>query len=289
MNAPATESAVHTTPPMIRAAVIPAVPLRPTATMISEARMRVIRVIPLTGFDPTIAIAFAATVVNRNAITPTMSRPTTACQMLSTTPNMKNANTARRVTAIPITMIFIEISFWVLITSASASVFLRLNSLAARPTADLITPNDFTIPTIPAVAMPPMPMCLAYSLNIWSADISPMVWVMPECIRSMTWPPQMRFIRGIITSHTRKLPQQMMNAYLSPTMYPSPSTAAPVFTLRSTLALSASAAPHGSTLLVRVSPQSPNVDTMKSYSPPIRPLTSSVLAPLPPPSPLTST
>ena len=161
INAPATESAVHTTPPIIRAAVIPAVPFSPTATITIEARMRVMRVIPLTGLDPTIAIAFAATVVNRNAITPTMSTPTTACQMLSTTPNAKKPNTTARVTAIPITTIFIDMSLWVLITSASAPSFFLLNSLAASPRADFITPKDFTMPTIPAVAMPPMPICLA--------------------------------------------------------------------------------------------------------------------------------
>ena len=66
---------------------------------------------PLTGFDPTIAIAFAATVVNRNAMIPTMSTPTTACQMLSTTPRAKNPNTTSSVTTIPITTIFIEMSF----------------------------------------------------------------------------------------------------------------------------------------------------------------------------------
>ena len=74
----------------------------------------------------------------------------------------------------------------------------------------------------------------------------------------------MRFMRGMMTSHTRKLPQQMMKAYLSPTMYPRPRTAAPVFTLRTTFAFSANAAPHGRTFVVRVSPQSPKVDTMKS-------------------------
>ena len=161
MNAPATESAVHTTPPMISAAVIPAVPLRPTATITREARMRVMRVIPLTGFEPTIAIALAATVVKRNAMMPTISTPTTACQMLSTTPIAKNPNTTARVMTIPITTIFIEMSLCVLITSASSPLFFLLNSLAARPRADFITPNDLTMPTIPAVAMPPMPICLA--------------------------------------------------------------------------------------------------------------------------------
>ena len=93
---------------MISAAVMPAVPFRPTDTIIRDARMRVMSVMPLTGFDPTIAIALAATVVKRNAMIPTIRRPTTACQMLSTTPNMKNANTAMSVMAIPMTMIFIE-------------------------------------------------------------------------------------------------------------------------------------------------------------------------------------
>ena len=110
MNAPATESAVQTTPPMISAAVIPAVPFNPTDTIIIEARIRVIRVIPLTGFEPTIAMALAATVVNRNAMIPTMRTPTTACQMLSTTPKAKNPNTTARVMMMPTTTIFIEIS-----------------------------------------------------------------------------------------------------------------------------------------------------------------------------------
>ncbi len=105
----------------------------------------------------------------------------------------------------------------------------------------------------------------------------------------MTCPPHIRFIRGMITSHTRKLPQQMMKAYLRPTIYPSPRTAAPVFILSTTFALSARAAPHGRIFVVSVSPHRPKVDTMKSYSPPISPLTSSVLAPFPPLSPLTST
>jgi DNA modification methylase len=52
--------------------------------------MSVIRVIPLTGLEPTIAIALAATVVKRKAMTPTISTPTTACQILSTTPSAKN-------------------------------------------------------------------------------------------------------------------------------------------------------------------------------------------------------
>ena len=111
-----------------------------------------------TGLEPTIAMALAATVVNRNAMIPTMRTPVTACQTLSTTPNAKKPNTTSRVTTIPMTTIFIEMSLCVLMTSASAPSFFLVNSLAASPRADFITPNDFTMPTIPAVAMPPIPI-----------------------------------------------------------------------------------------------------------------------------------
>ena len=108
-------------------------------------------------------------------------------------------------------------------------------------------------------------------------------------MRSITLPPQMRFIIGMMTSHTRKEPQQITKAYLSPMMYPRPSTAAPVLSLRTTFALSATTCPQCITVVEMVSPQTPKVATMKSYRPPMMPLISSVLAPLPPASPLTST
>ena len=56
---------------------------------------------------------------------------------------------------------FIEMSFWVRSTEAAVSPGLRLNSPAASPTADLMTPAERMMPMMPAVAMPPMPMCLA--------------------------------------------------------------------------------------------------------------------------------
>ena len=74
------------------------------------------------------------------------------------------------------------------------------------------------MPMMPAVAIPPIPICLAYSRKIWSGLISAMVELMPVPIRSITQSPQMRFIAGMMTSHTRKLPQQMMKAYFRPTM-----------------------------------------------------------------------
>ena len=72
------ERAVQTTPPMIRAATIPDVPVNPTATKITDANIKVMSVIPDTGFVPTIAIALAATVVNKNAITETTINAITA-------------------------------------------------------------------------------------------------------------------------------------------------------------------------------------------------------------------
>ena len=108
MKEPDTESAVQTTPPIMRAAAIPALPLRPTATRTRDAMMSVIRVIPLTGFVPTIAMALAATVVKRKEITATMSSPITACHMLFTTPpKAKKAKTAIRAMAIPNMTLFI--------------------------------------------------------------------------------------------------------------------------------------------------------------------------------------
>ena len=138
----------------------------------------------------------------------------------------------------PQTMVFIGISSWVRSEEAAAAP-LRLNSPTARPTALLMTPALLMMPMTPAVAMPPMPIWRAYSLKIWSADISETVVVMPIFIRSITSPPQMRFIRGMIISQTRKEPQHIMKAYFKPTIYPRPSTAAPVLIFNTSLALSA--------------------------------------------------
>ena len=111
MNAPAIESAVQTTPPIIKAASMPPVPFKPTATITTEARIRVIRVIPDTGFEPTMAMALAATVVKRNAITVTSKMPTTANNKLpSRTPNKKNKKVMRMVTTEPIAMSLKEMS-----------------------------------------------------------------------------------------------------------------------------------------------------------------------------------
>ena len=135
MKPPAVERAVQTTPPITSAATIPAVPLSPTATMMNEAMMSVMSVMPETGLEPTIAIAFAATVVKRKAIIITIASPTIACVRLWTTPNWKNTKTRTVRARIPKTMIFIEISFCVRSISAFLPLPLPPSSLTARPKA----------------------------------------------------------------------------------------------------------------------------------------------------------
>lgn len=76
MKAPAIERAVQTTPPIMRAAVMPASPFSPILDRISEQRISVINVMPETGFVPTMAMALAATVVNRKDMTATMAMAT---------------------------------------------------------------------------------------------------------------------------------------------------------------------------------------------------------------------
>ena len=158
MKEPATERAVHTTPPMISAATIPELPLRPAAMSTTDAMMRVMRVMPLTGLEPTIAMALAATVVNRKLMTATMRSPTRACHTLLTTPpKAKKAKTSTRAITMPNTTFFMDMSSSVRRVEED-SAFPPLNSLTARPRADLMTPKLFTMPMIPAVAMPPIPM-----------------------------------------------------------------------------------------------------------------------------------
>ena len=79
MKPPAMDSAVHTTPPITSAATIPSGPFSPTATMTTDARINVISVIPDTGFVPTMAIALAATVVNRKEMPATKTIATNVC------------------------------------------------------------------------------------------------------------------------------------------------------------------------------------------------------------------
>ena len=160
MNAPAIDRAVHTTPPMMRAATMPAVPFSPTATITTEARMSVISVMPETGLLPTMAMALAATVVNRKAMTVTRSMPITAKRMLPfITPSQKNMKVMTMVTMLPIAIRRKEMSRLVRSTS-SMLVPLPFISLAANDTALRMMPHDLMMPMMPAMAMPPMPMLL---------------------------------------------------------------------------------------------------------------------------------
>ena len=90
-------------------------------------------------------------------MTATTRMPIKACQTLCTTPNQKNRKVTNSTATMPITTTFMEMSLWVRSTG-SAEAFLPLNSLAASPTEDLITPHDLMMLMTPAMAMPPMPI-----------------------------------------------------------------------------------------------------------------------------------
>ena len=82
MKPPAIERAVQTTPPITNAATMPEGPFSPTATITTDARISVISVMPDTGLVPTMAMALAATVVNRNEIPATSKMATSVCTRL---------------------------------------------------------------------------------------------------------------------------------------------------------------------------------------------------------------
>ena len=115
---------------------------------------------PDTGLEPTMAMALAATVVNRKAMTATSKMPTAANNMLpSITPSQKNRNTRARVTIEPTAIILNEMSRRVRSCPLS-TLALPFISFAARLTAPRTMPHDFTMPMMPAIAMPPIPMLL---------------------------------------------------------------------------------------------------------------------------------
>ena len=96
------------------AATIPVCPEMPIATRTIAVIINVIIVIPLTGLEPTMAMALAATVVKRKAITAAINSAIMACHQLHTVPNTKNTYARIRVMAIPYTIIVIGRSCWVL-------------------------------------------------------------------------------------------------------------------------------------------------------------------------------
>ena len=140
---------------------MPDVPFKPTATMMTEARMRVMSVIPLTGLEPTMAMALAATVVKRKVMTAT-SRIATRLKRNTPpiTSHWKKRKVAISATMMPSATLRMGMSRWVRSTSAP-SVFLLPISEAASFTAPTMSFQLLTIPITPAMAIPPIPMLLA--------------------------------------------------------------------------------------------------------------------------------
>ena len=68
-------------------------------------------------------------------------------------------------------------------------------------------------------------------------------------------------MRGITNHHTKIEPAKITNAYLRPTIYPRPSTAALVLHESTNLVLSASACPHEYAVVVMLSAHQPKVAT----------------------------
>ncbi len=152
----------------------------------------------------------------------------------------------------------------------------------------LMMPHERTIPITPAMAIPPIPILLAYSLNITSGDISLMVCVKAGFHAFSTWSPNNRAIPGTITSHTTNEPAQNDSRVSSSRQYSLGLIplhrclfSSPVWLFRQPS--------HPSRIRGGgFSFHQPNVATMKSYRPPISPA-SNGFAWLPPFSPETST
>ena len=202
MKPPAIDNAVQTTPPITIAPTMPLSPFMPTATKITEAIISVISVMPLTGLLPTIAIALAATVVKRKAITVTTKKATSACQKLCNTPTQKNTSVQSNATAIASTKNFMLRSRSVRSEACATALPLPPNSLPARPTADFITPQLFTIPIMPAIAIAPIPMLRPYCVNITCGSTASIPGTLPN--------------NGSNTHHTKNEPAQITAAYFSP-------------------------------------------------------------------------
>ena len=212
MKPPAMLRAVHTTPPMMRAATMPPVPFSPTATMMTEARMSVMSVMPLTGLLPTMAMALAATVVKRKVMMKVMRMATELNSRLPPiTPKWKKRKVMTRVSRMLTMTVFMGKSRCV---RSSASSCLP-PTFCVSEKAPMMTLRLFHIPIIPAMAMPPMPMLLAY-LKSCSGEAA-------AADRTEEPVPTLRSgkrkaMPGTMTHHTSIEPQQMMKAYFSPTM-----------------------------------------------------------------------
>ena len=122
----------------------------------------------------------------------------------------------------------------------------------------IITLREFHTPIIPAMAMPPMPMLLAYWKRAWglasAASVPP-----ASCISG-----KRKAIAGTTIHHISTEPAHMMEAYFSPTIYPMPSRAAEVLMLKNSFAFSATKTPTAEKAEVKFSAHAPKVATRKS-------------------------
>ena len=156
---------MQTTPPMRSAASIPALPDNPASTRNTEVRIRVIRVMPDTGLVPTVAIARAATVVNRNEMTMTtasaMKRESfvaPGCE--DRTPKRKKSHAARAVARMPPMTSPRGRSRSVRVAATGATLRFRRRKSSVTPMANAfaMTRQERRMPMMPAAAMAPMPM-----------------------------------------------------------------------------------------------------------------------------------
>ena len=122
----------------------------------------------------------------------------------------------------------------------------------------IMTLRLFQTPMMPAMAIPPMPMLLAY-WKICCGIASPARIPAPTSRSG-----QMKAIAGTTIHQMSTEPAHMMVAYFRPTIYPIPSRAAEVLQLRKNLPLAAIVVPSEQKVLVKFSAHVPKVATRKS-------------------------
>ena len=157
-------------------------------------------------------------------------------------------------------MIFMGMSFCVRGVLA-ATCARPLISCEASLTAPVMIFRLLSMPMMPAMAMPPMPMLLTYwksCSGVAAAAVS------GRSAELMSRSGNSRPVSGMMIHQTATEPQQMIRAYFSPTIYPIPRTAAPVLILNTSLVLSASACPHSTQRDVTASFHQPKVAMTKS-------------------------
>ncbi len=183
-------------------------------------------VMPDTGFEPTMAMALAATVVKRKAMTKTIRMAVTDCSRLPpSTPKWKNTKVAISAATSTESTRFIVRSRCVR-SCVSAALRPPPSSFTARPTAWRMMPAWRTMPIRPAMAMPPMPSGLpmywkrfsAVSSVSGCARISSRVTPSRAASAAGSMLPASEPTSGTMMNHTRHEPAVMMRAYLSPMM-----------------------------------------------------------------------